>query len=146
SGLSAMTLGLDSYQFGFENLTTIGSATGGAGVGKAKFDELTVSTSLSEASTQLLKALVFGIHYDTAVLTQRNAAGNPVAQWILGTVFLTSDGIHNDSAAVPGEDLHMAFGTVTEVTAGHTVSWNQLLNKNNGPAPTGVTLAPLPAA
>ena len=112
-----MTLALNSYAFGFENPTTIGSATSGAGAGKAKFDNLDVSTPLSDASPQLLKVLVSGGHFETAVLTQRNAAGSPVAQWSLGTVFLNFDDIHNDSAAVPSEDLHLVFGSVKEITS-----------------------------
>ena len=146
-GLPAMTLNLDSYQFGFENPTTIGSATGGAGAGKAKFDDLIVSARLSDASPQLLKALVIGGHFPTAVLTQRNAAGNPVAQWILSTVFLNADGITGSGSAVPTETLHMVFGSVNEATAGHSISWNQAENRDGDPTPpTGVTLAPLPPA
>src|SRR5260221_672264 len=82
SSLPAVTLTLDSYQFGFVNATTIGSATSGAGAGKATFNELTVTDPLSGASPQLFAALVAGGHYQTAVLTQRNGAGDPVAEWV----------------------------------------------------------------
>jgi type VI protein secretion system component Hcp len=146
SSLPAVTLALDSYQFGFTNTTTIGSGTTGAGAGKAKFDELTISAPMSQASPQLFAVLALGDHYDTAVLTQRNAAGKPVAEWVLDTVFLTSDGIKNDSAAVPTETLHLAFGALSEVTATHSASWSQVENTPTGPTPpTGVTLAALPA-
>ena len=77
SNLLEVTLDLSSYQFGFENSTTIGSS--GSGAGKTTFDDLTVSALLSGASPQLFNVLATGSHYDTAVLTQRNAAGDPEA-------------------------------------------------------------------
>ncbi len=145
SSLPAATLSLNSYQFGFESPTTIGSATSGAGAGKITFDDLTVSAPLSGASPQLFKVLATGGHYDTAVLTQRNAAGDPEAEWALGTVFLTSDGIAGAGAAVPAEALQLIFGSLTEVTSANTASWNQLTNLQSGPTPpSGVTLAALP--
>ena len=140
-----MTLALDSYQFGFENPTTIGSS--GAGAGKLTFDDLTVSAPLSGASPQLFNVLATGSHYDTAVLTQSNAAGDPEAEWALGTVYLTSDGIADAGAAVPAETFQLIFGSLTEVTSANTASWNQITNTENGPAPpAGVTLAALPTA
>ena len=142
SNLPEVTLDLSSYQFGFENSTTIGP--NGAGAGKTTLDDLAVSAPLSGASPQLFNVLATGNHYGTAVLTQRNAAGDPEAEWILGTVFLTSDGIADASAAVPAETLQLIFGSLTEATSDHTASWNQLTNAESGPAPpAGVTLVPI---
>jgi type VI protein secretion system component Hcp len=145
STLAAVTLGLDSYQFGFTNATTIDAATGGAVAGKVFFD-LGVAAPLSAAAPQLFAALVADRNYSTAVLTQRNAAGDPVAEWVLGTVVIFSDDIHNDSAAVPTEAPQLVFDSVTEVTAADTASWNRITKTSNGPAlPAGVTLVPLGA-
>src|SRR5262249_31398951 len=70
--------------------------------------------------------------------------GDPVAEWVLGTVFLTSDGISGAGAAIPAESLQVLFGLVTEATSAHLSSWNQQSNSNNGPAPAaGVTLSPI---
>ncbi|HEX4795388.1 MAG TPA: type VI secretion system tube protein Hcp [Humisphaera sp.] len=145
SSLPDVILGLNSYQFSFENSASIGSQSGGSGAGKAKLNDLIVALPLNDASPQLFKALVNGTRYDTVVLTQRNAAGQPVAEWVLGPVVLSSDGILSNGTLVPTETLQMAFGAITERTADFTKSWNQLLNTNGGPAPTGITLAPLGA-
>src|SRR6478672_6821573 len=42
SSPAPVTIVVDGFTFGFHDATTIGSATGGAGAGKAKFDELAV--------------------------------------------------------------------------------------------------------
>jgi type VI protein secretion system component Hcp len=144
SSLPAVTLGLDSYQFGFKHATIFNPGGGGAGAGKTTFDDLEVSSPLSELSPLLFGVLTSGSHYPTAVLTQRNAAGDPVAEWVMGTVLITSDIIHNNSAAVPTEELHLAFGALTEVTSAHAASWSQITGSSNGPtAPNGIILAEL---
>ena len=142
----AVTLALDSYDFTFRNPTTIGSATGGAGAGKVQFDALEVSLPLTADSPELFEVLVRGDHYDQAVLTQRNAAGQPVAVWVLETVFATTHAIDGDSEG-PGEHVTFVFGAVTEATSAHQVSVNQIFNTADGPPlPEGLTLAPLAAA
>ena len=55
AGVSAVTFGLNSYEFGFENATSIGAASGGAGAGKAKFDDLTVSAPLGKTRRNCLR-------------------------------------------------------------------------------------------
>ena len=52
-------------------------------------------------SPLLFKALASGSHFKSAVLAQRNLAGDPMAVWVLETVFLTFDGTHGDLAAAP---------------------------------------------
>src|SRR5271157_5150605 len=52
-GPASVTIPLTSYQFGFQNTVNLGSSSGGAGAGKASFDELKVSAPLSGASPQL---------------------------------------------------------------------------------------------
>jgi type VI protein secretion system component Hcp len=141
--VSSVHLALDTFNFGFHNATTIGSATGGAGAGKAKFDELNVAALFSANSPVLLKALVIGAHYETAVLTQRDASGNPVAAWALGTVFVTDDGVKSGTP-LPTETLTFAFGSITEATSAHSTSWSQVLNENEGRGlPDGLVLYPL---
>jgi|GEM_PF-2261596 len=146
AALTPVTLALDSYQFGFENPISIGPT--GATAGTAKFDDLQVTAPYGDASPLLFEVLASGSHYDTAVLTQQNGSGDPVAEWVLDTVFITSDGIQNDSAdsaATPTEELDLAFGALTEVTSANTASWSRLTNTSTGPAaPAGVTLAALP--
>jgi hypothetical protein len=138
-------VGLNFYQFLFRNTMPVVSTTSGQAVGTTIFDELAVSAALSGASPQLFAALVGGGHYPTALLTQRNAAGAPVAEWVLGNTVLTSDAIAGDgTAALPAEALHVAYDSVTEVTSANAASWNQATESSTGPAaPAGVTLVPL---
>src|SRR5262249_33768952 len=70
SVLAPVSVALDAFHFGFRNPVTIGSATGGAGAGRASFDELEVTTALAGNSPQLLAALLSGTHYQKALLTQ----------------------------------------------------------------------------
>ena len=62
---------IDSFSFGVENPTTIGSATGGAGAGKAKFNEFHVMKSTDKASPVLFLKCASGAHLKEAVLTCR---------------------------------------------------------------------------
>src|SRR5206468_7748271 len=55
SSLPDVILGLNSYQFSFENSASIGSQSGGAGAGKAKLNDLVVALPLNDASPQLFK-------------------------------------------------------------------------------------------
>jgi hypothetical protein len=141
---ASLSLNLDAFQFGFHNSATIGSATGGAGAGKASFDALDVSTALSDASPELFAALASGRHYETATLTETNAAGQPIASWVLGTVFVTDDLLTDNGFDPPAEELKFAFGAITEVTNPNQASWSIIAQTATGPAgPNPSTLAPL---
>jgi type VI secretion system secreted protein Hcp len=145
ANLPTINLDLHTFQFGARNPTTIGSATGGAGAGKMKFDALEVTADLSNASPDLLKVLASGGHYKTATLTETNADGQPIAVWVLGTVFVTNDTITKNQAGLPVEELKFVFGSATEATSTQRRSWNQVTNKADGPAlPAGLVLSPLP--
>src|SRR3954467_13973489 len=50
SSPAAVTIPVSEFDFGFHNATTIGSATGGAGTGKAAFDDLAVTAPMSPDS------------------------------------------------------------------------------------------------
>jgi type VI protein secretion system component Hcp len=131
SSSSAVTLALDSYQFGFQNTASVTSGTAGT----VTFDDLVVKAPLSGASPQMFQALASGTAYETALLTQRDGSGNPIAEWALKSVFVTSDTVSSDSAGTPTEELHFAFGALTEGTvppggAPVTGSWNQVTNSN----------------
>jgi len=79
---------IKDYSFGVENPTTIGSATGGAGAGKATFKEFTI-TKLGDSSTPaFFRNCVVGAHYKNVSLQVRKAGGDPGAG-TSGSVFLT---------------------------------------------------------
>src|SRR5919201_322401 len=56
---------IKDFSFGVENPTTIGSATGGAGAGKIKFNEFTIKKTTDKASAAFFKNCCAGAHYDT---------------------------------------------------------------------------------
>ena len=62
---------LKGYHFGIENLTTISSSTGGAGGGKAKFEELIVTKQVDQLSPALLEVCGLGGHFDEVKLVVR---------------------------------------------------------------------------
>jgi len=51
---------LQSFSFGSSNSSTIGSATGGAGAGKVKFNEFTIKKTTDSASPNFFKASTTG--------------------------------------------------------------------------------------
>jgi type VI secretion system secreted protein Hcp len=61
--------------FGYAIPANIGSATGGAGAGKATFDDLTVTVPWSSTNVNVFNTLVKGAHYPWAVLTIAKPGG-----------------------------------------------------------------------
>ena len=141
-----LTLNLDSYSFGFTNPVSIGSNVTGAGAGKAAFNDLIVTTPLNAKSPTLFLDLAGALSFSQATLTQNNAAGKPVAVWILKPVNLDSDKVDGVGSATPEETIQFKFRAVTETTNVNTQYWDQIGNTvgTPSPLPTGVTLDPLP--
>jgi type VI protein secretion system component Hcp len=145
-----VTLSLDSYQFGFHGAASIGA--GGAVRGAISFDALTVTAPFAVSSPLLLSALTSGASYTSAVLTLKNAAGQPVGAWIVGKVFVSMDALDGQDNALgaqpPGETIQLTFGSITEATSTHVASWNVLTETASGaPAlPPDLTLAPITPA
>lgn len=63
---------IKDFSFGVENPTTIGSATGGAGAGKIKFNEFTIKKTSDAASPALQKVSVAGMQIPLTQKTQYN--------------------------------------------------------------------------
>ncbi|MFI5386894.1 MAG: MBG domain-containing protein, partial [Fimbriimonadales bacterium] len=142
---TTVDVALDSYQFGFQNSGSGGSTGGGGGTGNVSFNDLEVTAPISGVSPQIFEAMASGKLFGTAVLTQRDAAGNPVAIWVLADVLIASDGVSGSSGDFPTEQIQMNFDKVTYVTTAETASWSDVTGTNTGPAPpAGVTLDPLP--
>lgn len=66
---------IKDFSFGVENPTTIGSATGGAGAGKIKFNEFTIKKTTDQASPLFFKNCCTGSHYATVTIEMRKAGG-----------------------------------------------------------------------
>jgi type VI protein secretion system component Hcp len=138
-----VSIDLTSFAFGLHNPSTIGSATSGTGAGKVSLPTLDVTAALSNAAPDLFAALTQGQNYGTATLTQYDAAGNPAAVWVLGTIALTDDTITVTGGGPTTQELKFAFGAVTEATSNNSASWPG--STASGPTlPSGLTLDALP--
>jgi type VI secretion system secreted protein Hcp len=128
---------IDSFSFGVENPTTIGSATGGAGAGKAKFNALRISKKVDRASPLLFKNLAAGAHYKTAVLSLRKAGGKePYVTYHMETVFTTNVDHGGGSPEAPTEEITFVFGKLVIKSAEDAAppvqaGWNQVTNKSD---------------
>ena len=105
-----------------------------------------MTAAAGAASPLLFYALATNAPYDTATLTRYDAAGHPVAVWVLGTVFAAGDNYSgSDPTQHTEETLNFQFVSITEVTNPNQVSWSLPTNSaSGGPAgPDPSTLDPL---
>jgi type VI protein secretion system component Hcp len=109
---------IKDWSFSIENPTTIGSATGGAGAGKAKFNEFTITKNSDASTPTFFKNCVAGQHYSKVSLHVRKAGGDPSGnnpgaflEYRFGTVFTTKiDWKKGDDG--PSESLTFVYGTL----------------------------------
>lgn len=80
---------VSSLDWGVSNVTTIGTATGGAGAGKATGEKLKLTIPTGPWTQQLMSNMVRGQHYTQAVIDHVNPDGRPALRVTLGTLFLT---------------------------------------------------------
>lgn len=132
---------VESFSWGAENPTTIGSATGGAGAGKIKFNELHINKKVDRASPLLFKQMATGAHYKTAILTLRKAGEKePYMTFTMETVFISKLDYGGGTPEHADEKITFVFGKVgvqsTERNADGTLAtpvttgWDQVLNVN----------------
>lgn len=130
---------VESFAWGAESPTTIGSATGGSGAGKVKFNELHVTKKVDRASPLLFQQLAKGAHYKTAVLTLRKVGDKePYMTFTMDTVFITKLDYGGGSPEVSNEEISFVFAKVlvksTEELADGTLAapvqsgWDQVTN------------------
>lgn len=121
---------IKDFSFGVENPTTIGSATGGAGAGKIKFNEFTIKKTTDAASPVFFKNCASGHHYDKVTISMRKAGGVGDMTVNLGTVFLTA--IRYVPATNPVdtlEEITMLAGQV-QIINGAGSCWDQVQNRS----------------
>jgi type VI protein secretion system component Hcp len=78
-----------SFDFAVKSSTTIGSATGGAGAGKASGETLKLAIPTGTWSRELVNTMVRGQHYTQLVIDHVNPDGRPSVRITLGTFFPT---------------------------------------------------------
>jgi len=139
---------IKDFSFGVENPTTIGSATGGAGAGKIKFNEFTIKKTSDQASPAFFKNCCAGAHYDSVVIAMRKAGGDPMSagkeflQFKFGTVFTTKIDWSGPGDEGPEESITFVYGklgvlyTEQKPTGGAGKSspagWDQVQNIDAG--------------
>src|SRR5262245_25917060 len=106
---------IDSFSWGAENPTTIGSATGGAGAGKVKLNQFIIKKRCDLSTPPLFGSLCSGIHFKDVTLTVRKAGTKQQDFLVLkmSTVFLTKFEVNadeNDSGVVH-EQVTFVFGS-----------------------------------
>jgi type VI secretion system secreted protein Hcp len=111
-------ISLKEFSWSLENPTTIGSAGGGAGAGKAKFEPLTIKKLVDSSSPALMLAAGSGAPIPGATIVVRNGnAGAPDAylQYRLKSVFVT----RVESSAAEGDEgvtetVELRYGSLTQ--------------------------------
>ncbi len=135
--LHAGEIAIHSYTLGVKNSTTIGSATGGAGAGKAQFDPIELVHTVDRASPALFKNMAIGAHFKEATLTVV-LNGVEYQRIRLGTAFITNitqEG--SNGGPLPVERIRMVYGTLQQEFKGVTgketglAGWNQVTNKES---------------
>jgi len=110
---------LADWSFSVENPTTIGSATGGAGAGKASFSEFTVTKTTDKSSTAFLLHAANGASFPTATihLVKRGGggggkAGAPFLVFRFQTVFTTKVQWSDGGDGGPEEEISFVYGSI----------------------------------
>ena len=106
---------LSSFSWGVTHLQTLGSATGGAGSGRASFTDLSITKDVDKSSAVLFQKCATGEHFAKGKLTVRKAGGQQQEYLVytLETVFVTSYHIssaHGQESA--SESVTFAVGKV----------------------------------
>jgi type VI secretion system secreted protein Hcp len=136
---------IKDFSFGVENPTTIGSATGGAGAGKIKFNEFTIKKTSDVNSPTFFKNCATGAHYKTVTLALRKAGGSSTTAggaylvYRFDTVFTTKVGWSGPGDEGPEESITFVYGSINITyrpqntdglldRLGITESWDQIQN------------------
>ena len=126
---------LTSFSLGAMNTVTIGSAAGGAGAGKVSFQSFQFVKPLDKYSALLFQDLSSGTHLASVEIVVRRPGptgmANPIVQYMLKTVFLTS--IHWDGASSHAtETVQGEFGSIQFVLYGQTQSGQSTVSSAGG--------------
>jgi type VI secretion system secreted protein Hcp len=141
-------IGVEEFSWGTENLATVGSASGGAGAGKAQFQGLTIKKRVDATSPMFFKQLAAGAHFKSLELVVRKngSAAAPHLRYMFQTVFTSkidvSGGTGEEGTA---ETITFQFGAASQEFRGQGANgaqlqpvwagWNQMTNKAAGVFP-----------
>ena len=136
---------IQNWSFGAANASTIGSATMGAGAGKASFEPFKVTKNIDRASPSLFKTCCVGGHYDELTLWVRKtggakeASGDAYLEWKFKMAFVQNLAWTN-ADPLPTEDVTFVYGAIQfeyrpqsadgSVKPGTPVAWSQVQNSD----------------
>lgn len=104
---------IKDFSFGVENPTTIGSATGGAGAGKVKFNEFTIKKTVDSASPNFFRqAASTGRHFARVRLQMRKAGGG-LANYVFDDVAVKSINWSGPGDEGPEESITFVYGRMS---------------------------------
>jgi type VI secretion system secreted protein Hcp len=106
---------MQAFSFEVDNPTSIGSATGGAGSGKVKFNALKITKEVDSASPQLFAACCSGTHLASATLSlvKAGATGKEAAYVTFDMkVIFISDIVMSLDDLTPKEVVSFMFGSL----------------------------------
>jgi YD repeat-containing protein len=141
--------GFEIKDWGFEvtNKSTIGSATGGAGSGKAEFGEFTITKAADASSAEFFKNCCAGAHYKNVTIAMRKAggggekSGQPYLEYRFGTVFTTKvSWSHSDDG--PTESITFVYGQLKINYSPQTQTGDSSIGQFPYPKSTKVSTAP----
>jgi type VI secretion system secreted protein Hcp len=123
---------IKDFSFGVENPSAIGSATGGAGAGKAKFKEFTIKRVTDSASPAFFRqAVSSGRHFKVVKIEMRKAGGDPhqLVNYVFTDVFISKVNMSGSGDRGPEESITLVYGAMTV----HYT--NQTAGEQTAPAP-----------
>lgn len=145
---------IKSFKVDVENPTSLGSAGGGAGTGKASLKPFEVAKVTDNCSPSLFKSCTTGTHYEKAVIALRKAgggagkkSGHVYLQFTFKVVFVNSISWSASSGDdLPEETVQFSYGAImieywpqtTKGGASSTVNqqlWNQVTNDDSSEVP-----------
>jgi type VI secretion system (T6SS) effector Hcp len=126
---AAITVPIHAFSFEASNTTTIGSATGGAGAGKAKIADIEVLKDIDALTLRTLQDVFAGSHEQTVeVVLFDPGTTTPRTTFTFQTVFFT------ESTQTGPDDLeHLKFvvARFSEAIATDSFGWDVVQNKAN---------------
>jgi type VI secretion system secreted protein Hcp len=108
---------IQQWSFGAANQSTIGSATMGAGGGKASFEPFTVTKNVDRATPYLFTTCCAGGHYPELTLWVRKTGSSPTAagdwylQWKFKMAFVSKVAWSNGDP-LPTEEVTFVYGAI----------------------------------
>lgn len=111
---------IESFSFGAENKATIGSATGGAGAGKAAFQELTIEKAVDSTTPRFLKMLAQGTHFASVEIIARKSGPTGTTVTPIRTLFQLAFVTKQEQSGTSGEGMHekvtFAYGAIAQAS------------------------------